>query len=507
MTVVDQIDDRPLPAPASSSSCDSGAFDRKLAHRLGRARYSLWFDGSTHLSRTGSALCIAVPTRTHADKINAEFRAAITDTALETWGDALDPLTLTIEVRPELFSSAPAASSTLHTPHLGAPAQSSAAPAPAPSSRRPAPGPAGASSALDARHSLDRYVVGESNRIAHAAALRLAESAADAGRADSALDRLFIHGGCGLGKTHLLQGICLRYLALRPDAAVRYYTGEEFTNQYIAAVRANRLEIFRRTIRRLELLIVDDVHFLSNKQATQQEFLATFDAINLSGSKLVLASDEHPTRLPAFHDRLVSRCLAGLVVEVHRPDRAMRREIVLRRAAERGLVLQDAAVDAIVQAAPASIREIEGALSRVEAFALLQKRQGPIGMLIASPALGPRDVRPRRSPRVALIAEVVCRRLCCSVEELRGDGRHKVVVLARSLTAYLARAMTNHSFPEIARAMGRANHSTIIAAAQRIEQALARGESVMPALSSHSQPALSLSDLIDHLRLEVQQQM
>jgi len=205
---------------------------------------------------------------------------------------------------------------------------------------------------------LEDFVVGESNRLAFAASLQVADGASDAPGI------LFLHGDCGVGKTHLLQGIVRRRTQRAPRQVVRYVTAEHFTNEYIAAVRDGSLDQFRKRLRRVDLLAIDDIHFFANKSATQAEFLHTIDAIDLTGARVALVSDEHPRHIRKFSQSLVSRFLSGMVVRVERPDRDTRSQLVRRLARERGLDLTAAAEDLVAGRCAGSIREIEGAITR-----------------------------------------------------------------------------------------------------------------------------------------------
>ena len=172
---------------------------------------------------------------------------------------------------------------------------------------------------------------------------------------------VFIHGECGVGKTHLLQAACQRHLDLNPSHAVRYTTGEQFTNEFLAAMRAAALDEFRARIRKLDLLAIDDIHFLASKTATQSEFLHTLDAIDFSGARVLLASDEHPRLIKRFSQSLVSRFLSGMVVRIDAPDRSTRLSLIRRLAATRSLPLSPAAEEMIVSRCMGSVRELEGA--------------------------------------------------------------------------------------------------------------------------------------------------
>ncbi|MCC6907755.1 MAG: chromosomal replication initiator protein DnaA [Phycisphaerales bacterium] len=454
-----------------------------LAHRLGPAKFGLWFEQTAQLHVEKDRLRITVPTRFHADWIERHFRQDLRDSTASAAGVDL-PLELAVE--PKAF------------PGLAAEAPSGAAPvAPHLPRRRRTGGSLG--SRFDARFDLERFVVGVSNEMAYRAACAMADG-------NATFNPLFIHGGCGLGKTHLLQGICRRCRESRPDFRLRYVTGEQFTNEFIAAVRSNDLDSFRRPYRELDLLAIDDVHFLSNKKATQNEFLATFDAIGLVGSRVVLASDEHPRQIRQFHQRLVSRLLSGMVVEIQLPDIETRRQIIARWAREKGLTFHPAAVEALAERCIGSVREIEGTLTRLEALAMISDGQqaahgtcgGEVGMVLVSRLFGEQAEDLRPNVRVESIMSTVAQRLGVEPSRLAGTSRHRDVVLARSLTAYLARKLTTRSFPEIARAMGRSNHSTIVTAAQRIERQLSADARVT---LRDAEAPMSLRYLVDSLRV------
>lgn len=454
-----------------------------LAQRLGPTRFGLWFERTARLDLEADRLRVTVPTRFHADWIDRHFREDLRTAAARTSGS---DLALELTVEPEAFPGLAVAAPAPVPPHL-------------PRRRR---GPGGLGQ-FDQRFDLDRFVVGVGNEMAFRAACAMAGGAAT-------FNPLFIHGGCGLGKTHLLQGVCRRLRAAQPEARLRYVTGEQFTNEFIAAVRTNDLESFRRPYRELDLLAIDDVHFLSNKSATQAEFLATFDAIGLTGAKIVLASDEHPRQIRQFHQRLVSRLLSGMVVEVQMPDAATRLAIIRRWAQERGLDLHPAAAEALAHRCIGSVRDIEGALTRLDAITSLGLEHGAtpsepgrrpeIGMVMVNRLFG-EDARELGAPvRVDVIVKAVAERFGLDAATLNGKSRYKSVVLARSIAAYLARRMTTRSLSEIARAMSRSNHSTIFTAIQRVEERLAANDSVSV---NHAGPPVSLRYLLDTLEATI----
>ncbi|HLP86100.1 MAG TPA: DnaA/Hda family protein, partial [Phycisphaerales bacterium] len=373
------------------------------------------------------------------------------------------------------------------------------------------------------RASLDDFLVGSSNRVAYTAVKRMAED-------DEPVSHVFLHGACGLGKTHLLQGACSLYQQRNPRGVIRYVTGEQFTNEFIAAVRANKVDAFRKTYRGVDLLCIDDVHFLSNKDATQTELLHTFDAIGLAGARVILASDEHPREIVKVSDKLISRFLSGAVVKIDSPDPALRRQLIAHLARKKGIVLDNDAIELLaVRSSRAvgslggfggSVREIEGLLNQIEAIARLlpdetSANTGRVSAGVVRRALGIDEpastsplssTMPRRPIPVSHIVDHVCQALAVDAAEFGGRGRHKRVVFARSVAAVLARQLTTQSFPEIARAMGRGNHSTIITAQRRLQRDLEKKpHQFVEADLAPLHPGLTLSELLQTIATTIRQ--
>lgn len=472
--------------------------ENRLARDVGQARYERYFRGSALLDLTEQSLQVLVPSTFYASWLSAKFGEVLRDAARAV--TARPDLELSWRVDPTRFEgSVPALAIGGSGPALITPAPGAAVAAPSapvqraekPRAKRSADGPA-------LRHRFADFVVGSSNRLAYDAATRIA-------RSDDAVPMLFVHGDCGVGKTHLLQSIAAQWLESRPGSRVRYLTGEAFTNEYIAAVQARRVEPLRASWRRLDLLCIDDVHFLSGKAATQTEFLHTFDALLQSGSRVALASDHHPREIEKLSEQLVSRCMGGAVVRIDRPDSETRRGIIRRIAAQRGVMLDEAGVASIASSCNGSVREIEGAIARVQAMSRLLSESSTgsasVAPVIVQTALGSPQRRLTRPVRVLTIAEIVCRELGVDMSELLGRGRHKRVVLARSLTAYLARVCTTQSYPEIARELNRPNHSTIVTAFQRIKKQIDENQ---PFTDDPSLGVLAVGDLAERLRVAVQ---
>ncbi len=473
---------------ATSPSAISSRIAQRIADDVGPRKYAMWFDHSARFSydHDDRTLRVAVPNRFVADWIGKHFRDEIHRAAANEAGQTLDDVDVDLVIDPAGFAREDRVSS----PNPATPSIAYRA-APAAPRRRPSAG--------RLRHRLEEFVVGPANELAYTAAARLADEAVnDAAPAGP----LFLHGGCGLGKTHLLQGVCRRVIDRDPQTRVHYATGEQFTNDYIAAVRSNKLEAFRRKMRRVDLLAVDDVHFIANKAATQQEFLHSFDQIELGGARVVLASDSHPKLIEQFSQQLVSRCVRGLVVQINPPDEQLRRQLVQTLAGRRGLTLSPGVIEPLAEHGDGSVREIEGLLAKLHAMASLNAQgvapDEPIGRAMVERLL--RSEAPdskRRRVRYEHVLQAVAEELHVTPAQITGAGRHRHVVLARSLVVHLTRQFTSMSFPEIAAAMGRKNHSTVITAAQRMKKQI---ESDQPVLLPNGLGETSAANLVERLR-------
>jgi len=458
----------------------------QLTRRIGHRKYNLWFD-QTRLHVAGNRVTLTAPNRFAADWITDHFHGDLAEAA----GDELgSPVDLSIDVDPSIAVRSGSHASDGGEEPGGAPKRNGGGSAKrrGADSRRPPvkAGPPAAKPSAALRHRLDDFVVGACNALAYRTAVRLVE------HDQRELTPLFVHGGCGVGKTHLLQGVCRRYAETHPGRKWKYTSAEAFTNAYVTAVKNNALGDFRKKLRGLDLLAVDDVHFLANKNATQNEFLHTFNSIELGGAKLIMASDCHPKLIDPISEALVSRFVSGMVVRIDPPDVQTRRLLVEALAQRRGLAMADSVLPVIAERCPGSVREIEGMLTTLEAMAALDPSNGcatagqagsgrrvVIGHALVDRLLGAsRTMRPVRPIRFSAILEAVCRELHVEAGDLKSSSRHRQVVLARSMVVHLARKMTTMSFPDIARGLGRSNHSTVVTAARRIEQQIADRQSI-----------------------------
>lgn len=322
------------------------------------------------------------------------------------------------------------------------------------------------------KHSLDDFVVGSSNRLAYSAALAAAD------HANEQFTQLFVHGACGVGKTHLLQGICSAMTGKngrRQSVRWRYVTGEQFTNEFVTAVRSKTSREFRDRYRHLDLLAIDDVHFLAAKRATQEEFLHTFNAIESAGKRIIMASDAHPRMVGDLNEQLISRFLAGMVVKIDAPDRQTRKNILRGKAEAMNLHLTSDVEDFLAMQIRGSVRELEGTLVKLSAVAALEG--GKITLAQARDALADHLARTDSVVTLGEIEGVVATFFGVTPADLHSSRRTRTVSTARMISMYLARRHTRMSYPEIGQFMGK-NHSSAVLAVQRLENLLSRGENV-----------------------------
>jgi chromosomal replication initiator protein len=326
---------------------------------------------------------------------------------------------------------------------------------------------AAAAQELNPRLTFDQFVIGDCNRLAHAAALAVAELPG------LAYNPLFICGPPGLGKTHLLHSIANYVAEHGGGLTVRYTTVEAFTDHFVGAIQGGGLEAFKAAYRGVDVLLVDDVQFLQAKAKTEQEFFHTFNALHQAGSQLVLTSDRPPRDLEALEDRLRERFEAGLVCDVRPPERATRLTILRKRVAQDDVGEVDpAALEAIADRVDANIRALEGALIRVVAFGSLTGR--PVTAALADEVLAGLYPELRtRSRSVREIQEQTCEAFGISMDDLLSSSRAQPVAFARQVAMYLARELTDATLPAIGRAFGNRNHTTVMHACKRTAERMA----------------------------------
>lgn len=314
---------------------------------------------------------------------------------------------------------------------------------------------------LNPKYTFENFVIGSSNRFANGAAVAVAENPA------RAYNPLFIWGGSGLGKTHLLHAAGNYAQVLQPGLRVKYVSSEEFTNDYINSVRDDRQESFKRRYRNLDILMVDDIQFLQGKEGTQEEFFHTFNALHQADKQIILSSDRPPKQLTTLEDRLRTRFEGGLITDVQPPDLETRIAILEKKAQADGTHVDRSVLELIASRFESSIRELEGALIRVSAYSSLINE--PINREMAEIAL--RDILPDAADveiTASAIMEVTCEYFGITMETLTGAGKTRSVAHARQLAMYLCRELTDLSLPKIGNEFGGKDHTTVMYADRKI---------------------------------------
>ncbi|MGA2499325.1 MAG: chromosomal replication initiator protein DnaA [Tepidisphaeraceae bacterium] len=463
-----------------------------IAQRVGAQRFHVWFNNSTRLDLKNEGLEIAVPNDFISEWIGRNFTRPIEDASQEVLGCRLP---IHFAVMPQLFEphadnhavaadaipeARPADGALLQKingKHYDQLAAVAAAPpprvlvAPVRHAAQETRQPAGVASTSRLRHSLDTFVVGPGNQLAFNAAACVAEYPG------TQYNPLFLHGACGLGKTHLLQGICRLFARHHPAKRWVYLTGEEFTNEFLVAMKTNKMDQFRRKMRDLDLLVIDDVHFLAGKRATQEEFLHTFNSIEAMGRQIVIASDNHPKMIDEFGESLVNRFVSGMVVRIDPPNHAMRCQILHLLAARHSLSLPADVVDWIARRVTQNVRELEGAVTRISAHVTLTGRTADLALVQESLVdLDKQLISPLRPEN---ILQAVCNYFGIDMKDLMSGRRQRTISLARSVAMHLIRKTAKLSFPEIGMRMGKRNHSTVISACRRMERAISKSETLV----------------------------
>ncbi len=425
--------------PDTSASTLWSAVSLELQLTLAPPTYSAWFGRASGRSLTAEMLEVEVPNEFVRGWISGHFMDLVTSAAATVNGT---PLEVSIVVAaggaPIAAPAAPVAAARLAAPAVAIPA--------APRAERVAP--------LNRDATFDTFVIGPSNRFAHAAALAVAEAPSQA------YNPLFIHGPTGLGKTHLLQAIADYVTTSTPDMTACYVTCEAFTNDFIEALREKRIEQFKNRYRTYDVLLVDDIQFLSGREGIQEEFFHTFNTLHESGSQIVLSSDRQPREIARLEDRLRSRFEWGLMTDVQPPDLETRIAILHKKASRDGMTIDDPEVlAAIAMRVQTNIRELEGALTRGVAFAMLNGE--PLTVELVRDVLSSQYPQDSQPVTVESVQRVVAEYFSLSVDELRSERRTQMIVFPRQVAMYLSRELTDMSLPQIGRLFGGRDHTTI----------------------------------------------
>jgi chromosomal replication initiator protein len=429
---------------------DWGLAKEALKGRLGAEAVSRWLDPLSVSSVTDQAVVLEAPNPFFRDWVSTHYLEALQPLA---GGRQIQIVAAAFHAPAHVSSVIPAAAATLRT------ARDAAATA-------PEAAPAGWNRGLNSKFTFERFVVGPSNRFAHAASLAVAESPA------KAYNPLFIYGGVGLGKTHLMQAVGQVIRQRASSRRIVYISSEQFTNELIAAIQTKTTTKFRERYRTVDVLLVDDIHFIAEKEATQEEFFHTFNALYDAHKQIVMSSDRSPKDIAGLEDRLVSRFEWGLVTDIQPPDLETRIAILRKKAEEAGVAVPDAVTIFVAQQITSNIRELEGALIRVTAYCNLFNR--PLCPDVAREVL--KDMVREVSSRITL--EEIQRRVASyfqlDVAEIRGTRRQRSVLYPRQIAMFLCRRLTEASLPEIGRAFGGRDHTTVLHAVEKIDQEIAQ---------------------------------
>lgn len=319
---------------------------------------------------------------------------------------------------------------------------------------------------LNDKYVFDTFVIGKGNQMAHAAALVVAEEPG------TIYNPLFFYGGVGLGKTHLMHAIGHQLLELRPNAKVKYVTSESFANDFINSIRNRTQEEFRNEYRSADLLLVDDIQFFADKEGTQEEFFHTFNSLYDQRKQIVLTSDRLPNEIPKLQERLVSRFAWGLSVDITPPDLETRIAILRNKANAENLEIPNDTLSYIAGQIDSNVRELEGALLRVQAYATMGQKE--ITTSLAADALKsmlPEDKK--GAVTIDQIIKTVAKYYGITVEDILGRKRVRNIVLPRQIAMYLSRELTGESFPKIGKEFGGKDHSTVLHSCDKIEEQMA----------------------------------
>jgi chromosomal replication initiator protein len=414
----------------------------RLKGALNDTTYRTWFADAEGVELTDDTLAISVPNDFTREWIEGHFLGLISAAARDATGHERR-IRLTIVDRPH--ETVAASKEPLRKQSEGG---------------------------LNAKYTFDSFVIGSSNRFAHAAALAVAEAPAQA------YNPLFIYGGTGLGKTHLMQAIAQYVGQHSGELSVRYVTSETFMNDFINSLRDKRIEGFKQRYRTYDLLLIDDIQFFEHKERIQEEFFHTFNTLYEAGSQIVISSDRPPREIATLEERLRSRFEWGLITDIQPPDLETRIAILRKKVAADGIEIEDSQVLTFVAGrVSTNIRELEGALTRVVAFSSLTGRL--MNVELAQDVL--RDVFPQgEAAEVSIkrIQELVSERFGLSLDELCGDKRSQNIVYPRQVAMYLSRELTDSSLPKIGKEFGGRDHTTVIHATSKIARLIREDRSV-----------------------------
>ncbi|WP_047981900.1 chromosomal replication initiator protein DnaA [Ornithinibacillus contaminans] len=415
----------------------------KIEEKISKPSFDTWLKNTKAESLEGSTLTISAPNEFARDWLEEQYTQLISTLLVEITGSKLaikfiipELIVEEDDVHPE-----PRPIPQIHDVHDG-------------------------KTMLNPKYTFDTFVIGSGNRFAHAASLAVAEAPA------KAYNPLFIYGGVGLGKTHLMHAIGHYVLEHNKNAKVVYLSSEKFTNEFINAIMDNKTLNFRNKYRNVDVLLIDDIQFIAGKESTQEEFFHTFNALHEANKQIIISSDRPPKEIPTLEDRLRSRFEWGLITDITPPDLETRIAILTKKAKAEGLDIPNEVMLYIANQIDTNIRELEGALIRVVAYSSLVNQD--IDAALAADAL--KDIIPNSKPRtitIPAIIDVVGEKYNVKKEDFIAKKRTKSIAFPRQIAMYLSRELTDYSLPKIGEEFGGRDHTTVIHAHEKISTMLA----------------------------------
>ena len=415
-----------------------------IKEKVSQQNFDTWVRPIRMAALQDNCITLSVPNRFFKDWLEENYHALIKDSLTALVGTV-------VQLSFEIYQPLEKTPVTMHN----STSKQIGSGAPKPSTHKINP-------SLNQHYSFDRFIVGTSNQFAHAASVAVSEKPA------KNYNPLFIYGGVGLGKTHLLNAIGLKTMAIHPQLNVLYVSAEEFMNELVNSIRYDKMPKFREKFRHIECLLIDDIQFIAGKDRTQEEFFHTFNTLHDSGKQIVVTSDKFPKDIPNLEGRLRSRFEWGLIADIQPPEIETKIAIVEKKAQENNIILPSNVAHYMASRAESNIRELEGYLIRIAAYASLTGRE--IDITLVQEVLKKIIDNEKEKITVEEICKLVAHHFGLKMHDLKSEKKNKNLAFARQIAMYLARQLTASSFPDIGIKIGGRDHSTVIYACNKIKK-------------------------------------